>query len=73
MELDWRPTSSLDFNDHDRSFFIHVVQYKAAPRSVTELFDAVNNAFVAFQPMKINNNFITLQKCMEMFMEDTGM
>ena len=67
IELVNQPSNSPDFNILDLGFFraIQSLQYKAAPRTIDELIAAVTAAFDALIPGKLNDTFLSLQKCME--------
>lgn len=72
--LECQTPNSPDYNVNDLGFFrsIQSLQYKKAPTTVDELIHAVMEAFNEFQPRKIDDNFITLQKCLEASMKDSG-
>lgn len=51
-------------NDFGYFPFMPYLQYKAAVRNIDGLVHAVTAAFDAFSPDKLNDTFLTLQKCM---------
>lgn len=58
----------------DLGFFraIQSLQYKAAPRTKEELIEATINAYNAFDPRALANNFLSYDKCMEASMTASG-
>ncbi len=67
VKLIAQPANSLDFNINDLGFFraIQSLQDECCPSSVEELVGAVKKAYVEYDPKKIEDTFISLQKCME--------
>lgn len=67
ISLTNQPPNSPDFNINDLGFCpaIQALKYKSAPRNIDELVNAVYEAFNAFLPGKLNDTFLSLQKCME--------
>lgn len=72
--LDPQPPNSPDFNILDIEMFagIQPIQYEAAPRNVQVFVSAVRNVYTDYDPMSIEDKFITLQKVMESSMRVRG-
>lgn len=65
--IDVQPPNSPDLNILDLSFFVAIqsLQYSHAPTTVDELIEATCDAFDTMAPIKLDNNFISLQQTME--------
>ena len=51
---------------------IQSLKFKAAPRNIDELIEAVQNSFLNLTPDKLNKVFLSLQKGMECVMMNKG-
>jgi len=69
-----QPPNSPDFNILDLGFFraIQSIQYKEAPRTISELVNVVTCAYNSFCPRKLDDCFLSLQKCMERSIANNG-
>ncbi|KAF0702012.1 hypothetical protein AaE_016180 [Aphanomyces astaci] len=69
-----QPPNSPDFNILDLGFFnaIQSLQYQKCTRSIGELIEAVENAFVELPVDTVSKTFITLQKVMQLSIEEHG-
>lgn len=74
VSLTAQPPNSPDFNILDLGFFraIQALRYKTNASSTQELVEAVHAAFVAFEPQKLDDNFVSLQACLESSMKNSG-
>lgn len=65
---------SPNFNALDLGFFqaIQSLQYKSAPRDMEELFNYTVASFDAYDLIKLENTFVTQQKCLELSMFNSG-
>ncbi len=74
IKLCAQPPYSPDFNVLDLGMFagIQSLQYKEAPRNVAELVNAVEKTYGDKKAESIEDNFLTLQKCMESSMKVCG-
>ncbi len=62
-----QPPNSPDFNILGLRLFagIKSLQYQAAPRNVEELIEAMKKAYKEYETQLVDDNFLTLMKCME--------
>lgn len=69
-----QPPNSPDFNVLDLGFFnsIQSLQHQSTPKTIDELIDCVITAFNSLNLEKLDNVFLTLQKCMESAMLASG-
>lgn len=69
-----QPPNSPDLNVLDLGFFnaIQSLQHQASPKTMEELITCVENAFDTLTKEKLDNVFLTLQKCMESTMLASG-
>jgi hypothetical protein len=69
-----QPPNSPDFNVLDLGFFnsIQALQHQESPRTIDDLITAVEHAFEILPREKLDNAFITLQKCLECALLDGG-
>jgi hypothetical protein len=67
IELISQPANSPDLNVLDLGFFnsIQSLQHQYSPRTIDEMIDAVGDSFLRLHYSVLNNNFLTLQTCME--------
>lgn len=74
LRLRAQPPNSPDFNVLDLGFFnsIQSLQHQSSPKTINELIDCVIAAFNSLDKEKLNNVFLTLQKCMESTMLVAG-
>ncbi len=74
VKLIAQPTNSPAFNINDLEFFraIQSLQDEWCLSSVEELVGAVKKAYLEYDPKKIEDTFISLQKCMEASMLSNG-
>ena len=71
ITLEAQPQNSPNFNILDLWLFAGVqpLQYQAVPRKVEELIEAVKKAYKEYDAQPIDDNFLTLLKCMECAMD----
>ncbi len=71
ITLEVQPPNSPDFYILDLVLFAEIqpLRYQAAPRNVEELIEAVKEAYKEYEPQRIDDNFLTLMKCMECAMK----
>lgn len=69
-----QPPNSPDFNILDLGFFraIQSIQYRSTPKDMKELIKVIEAAFDAYEPRKLDDTFLTLQKCLELSLRDHG-
>ena len=69
-----QPPNSPDFNVLDLGFFrsIQSIQHTSFPTSLSGLIHATTSAFESYDPLKLNDIFLTLQKCFELAMKNNG-
>lgn len=74
IKLIAQPPNSPDFNILDLGFFrgIQSLRYKTPVQTLQGLIDAVQAAWDAYEPRKIDDNFVTLQKVLECSMLKHG-
>lgn len=67
VDLVFQPPNSPDFNVLDLGFFnaIQSLQHQYATKNIDELVAAVAESFEKYPSEKLNDVFLTLQKCME--------
>lgn len=67
IQFQSQPPNSPDLNVLDLGFFnsIQSLQHQESPKTIDELIECVQNAFNALSRDKLDNVFLTLQKCME--------
>lgn len=67
IQLVNQPANSPDFNVLDLGFFnaIQSLQHQSAPETIDELIQAVEESFQKLEKEKLDNVFITMQKCFE--------
>ncbi len=67
IDLETEPPNSPDFNVLDLGMFagLQSLWYKSSPNSIDKLIQPVSNEYNEYNPQKIENNFLTLHKCME--------
>lgn len=69
-----QPPNSPNLNVLDLGYFntIQSLQHKAAPKYIDELITAVKDSFENLYHSKLNDNFLTLQKVMELCLLHEG-
>ncbi len=74
VTLDAQTPNGPDFNVLDLCMFTGTqsLRYKAAPRNVEELVAAVINAFDKYPAQRLVDKFLTIQKCMECYVQIDG-
>ena len=74
ITLEAQPPNSPDFNILDLGILagIQSLQYQAAPRNVEKLIEAVKKAYKEYEPQGIDDNFLTIMKCIESAMDVDG-
>lgn len=67
LRLTCQSPNSPDFNVLDLGFFnsIQSLQHQASPKTIDDLIACVENAFYALDKDKLDDVFLTLQKCLE--------